>query len=154
MRDIKFRAWDKEQKCMVYSDEVYPKSIYKLEFDFLNKFKLILTKMTDMNKVFYANGEETYIQNFEPVDADIMQYIEVKDEDEKEIYEGDIVERTDRTPVTQMYGKTVIGVVDFTNGSFVLNTDEGAYSINNNKLSNMCSYRILGNIYKNQELLK
>ena len=154
MRNIKFRAWDKEQKCMVYSDEVYPKSIYKLEFDFLNKFKLTLTKMTDMNKVFYANGEETCIQNFELVDADIMQYIEVKDEDGKEIYEGDIVERIDRTPVAQMYGKTVIGAVGFTNGSFVLNTDEGAYSINNNKLSNMCSYRILGNIYENQELLK
>lgn len=154
MRKIKFRAWDKEKKCMVHSDEVYPKSIYKFKFDFLNKFNLTLTKMTEMDKVFYENGEETCIEIFEPVDSDIMQYIEMKDENEKDIYEGDIVERIDKTPVAQMYGSTIVGVVGFTNGSFVLNTDEGAYSMNNNKLSNMCSYKVLGNIYENQELLE
>ena len=46
--------------------------------------------------------------------------------DAKDIYEGDVVERVDRTPIAHMYGKIVIGIVGFDNGSFVLNTDEGS----------------------------
>lgn len=26
------RAWDKENKCMIYQDDIYPNSIYKFEF--------------------------------------------------------------------------------------------------------------------------
>ncbi len=33
MRKIKFRAWNKQTGKMIYSDQVYPRSMYKFEFD-------------------------------------------------------------------------------------------------------------------------
>lgn len=96
---------------------------------------------------------EIFIHTPDQRALNLMQYIGIKDEDAKDIYEGDVVERVDRTPIAHMYGKIVIGIVGFDNGSFVLNTDEGAYSMDNNKLSNTCSYRVIGNIYENPELI-
>lgn len=134
MRDVKFRAWDKEDKCMVEVDSIH----------------FPLGKPSGKDITVYNRESDCYewIYNYE-----LMQFIGIKDEYTKDIYEGDIVERIDRTPIASMYGKIVIGIVGFDNGSFVLNTDEGAYSMNNKKFSNMCSYRVIGNIYENPELL-
>lgn len=154
MREIKFRAWNKEEKCMIYSDEVYPKSEYKFEFEIFNNFKLTLMKMINRENAYHKDGEETHIEYFEPVDAEIMQYTGIKDSNGNEIYEGDIIKRIDRTPIAQMYGKEVIGVVVFAEASFALDIHEGFYLMNNNRLSNLCSYEVMGNIYENPELLE
>ena len=64
MREIKFRAWDKERKMWLEINAI----------DFENK------------KVYLKGGE---IRDFTKVD--IMQYTGLKDRHNKEIYEGDIV---------------------------------------------------------------
>ena len=75
MREIKFRAWNKNKSCMIYLDETYPKSKYKLEFEIFNGFNLTLMEMTNRENVYYKDGEGTYIEHFEPVESVIMQYI-------------------------------------------------------------------------------
>ena len=125
---IKFRAWDKETSKMYEDDNVIA--------------------------TFNGELEEVYVRRNntvdELIDYKLMQYIGMKDESGKELYEGDIVKRIDRTPVDRMYGQEVIGTIGFTKGSFVLNTPEGGYLMHNNRLDNLCSYEKIGNIYENE----
>ena len=51
MRKIKFRAWNKQTGKMIYSDQVYPRSMYKFEFDILSEFDFKLMKMVDRYNV-------------------------------------------------------------------------------------------------------
>ncbi len=153
MREIKFRAWNKENEKMIYSNETYPRSIYKFEFDIVSNFNFKLTKMVDRFNVKSDDGEDYYIECYEPIDADIMQYTGLKDYDNNEIYEGDIVKTS----------TGVIGIVRF-----------GRYSATNiNGISNIGFYiewkldicmridlgywleriSVIGNIYENPELL-
>ena len=128
MKITKFRAWDKETSKMYEDDNVIA--------------------------TFNGELEEVYVRRNntvdELIDYKLMQYIGMKDESGKELYEGDIVKRIDRTPVARMYGQEVIGTIGFMKGSFVLNTPEGDYLMNNNRLSNLCSYEKIGNIYENE----
>lgn len=125
---IKFRAWDKETSKMYEDDNVIT--------------------------TFNGELEEVYVRRNntvdELIDYKLMQYIGMKDESGKELYEGDIVKRINRTPVARMYGQEVIGTIEFTKGSFVLNTPEGDYLMHNNRLDNLCSYEKIGNIYENE----
>lgn len=63
MREIKFRAWDKEKNKMIYSDETYPRSEYKFEFEIFNDYKFTLSKMTDRFNVVDEEGYDYYIEN-------------------------------------------------------------------------------------------
>ena len=160
MRDIKFRAWDKEKKILIYSDETYPRSEYKFEFDIVNDYKFTLSKMTDRFNVVDKEGDDYYIETYSPVDADIMQYTGLKDKNGKEIYEGDIL--------VHSFNEHVRGYIKFGKykspcenkctshmGFYIefidelmketLKKDLGYWS----KLS-----AVIGNIYENPELLK
>lgn len=141
MREIKFRAWDKESDMMIFQHE--------MNAGLENKEYYFSLSENGVELLRYDEDYSAYVM----CNAEIMQYIGIEDEGEKEIYEGDIVKRIDRTPIAQMYGKEVIDVVVFTEGSFSLNTHEGYYLMNNNRLSNLCSYKVIGNIYENPELL-
>lgn len=46
---------------------------------------------------------EIFIHTPDQRALNLMQYIGIKDEDAKDIYEGDVVERVDRTPIAHMY---------------------------------------------------
>ena len=75
---------------------------------------------------------------------ELMQYTGLKDKNGKEIYEGDIIEQNDK-----------IGEVTFANGKFQLykNVEFGSGFCDIDYRS-VVYVEIIGNIYKNPELLK
>ncbi len=147
MRKIKFRAWNKQNKKMIYSDQVYPRSKYKFEFDVFNEFNFKLMKMVDRYNVTDDEGNETYQEVFEAVDADIMQYTGIKDAEGKEIYEGDIV----KIKFMSMFeDKHFIGVVKFYDGSFLVDNEKLQKAHFLFRESDVLE--VIGNVYETPEL--
>lgn len=125
MREIKFRAWDKENKKMMKVSSI------SLE-----------------NKEIAVKDFGTY-HFFRIKDIELMQYIGLKDKNNKEIYEGDIV--LVKPGGTSTY-KTV---VKFKEGAFIASLIDGEdyiYIFNRGFDSN--DFEIIGNIYKNKKLLE
>ncbi|WP_286310894.1 YopX family protein [Romboutsia ilealis] len=137
MREIKFRAWDKEDKRM-YCDD-----------------KVIVT--------FSGFLEEVYVRRNstvdELIDYKLMQYSGIKDIEGKEIYEGDIVEFLDEEV---NYSHCGVEYDEFINiGKVIFSHDElMGWDITNRNmdLEEVWHYReyikVIGNIYENPELLE
>ena len=126
MREIKFRAWDKENEKMVKVSSI------SLE-----------------NKEIAVKDFGTY-HFFRIKDIELMQYIGLKDKNNKEIYEGDIV--LVKPGGTSTWYKTV---VKFKEGAFIASLIDGEdyiYIFNRGFDSN--DFEIIGNIYKNKNLLE
>ena len=121
MREIKFRAWLKEHKTMVNVAEI------------------------DINhQLIYHYGFDDFEGNFENFNSiELLQYTGLKDKNENEMYEGDIVIH---------HGKMYKIIFNAEEARFVLRDDEFELEIpftnNNNK-----RMEIVGNIYENPELL-
>jgi hypothetical protein len=117
MREIKFRAWDKINKDMfnVESINFQERRVYK-------------------DTVSYRNFE----------DIDLMQCTGLKDKNNKEIYEGDIV---------FLHGSKYKVIFKTEGARFVLRNNEFELEItfinNNNK-----RMEVLGNVYENPELME
>ena len=138
MREIKFRVYlDK----MYYQDEYVEYDRNLIGIDFLNK---------TVTFEGYTDGEE--VDNFEKYSFDeddflykkdlkIMQYTGLKDKNNKEIYEGDILFES----FSEEYFK-----VAFENGSFRAEVDE--YSLDLEDYAHICE--VVGNIYENPELME
>lgn len=149
MKDIKFRAWDKNANKMIYSKDVYPKSVYKFEFESFSNFKFVLSKMVNRINVKDKEGDDLYIDYYTPVNADIMQYIGLKDSNNIEIYEGDIVK------IEDYFGEDIVGriIYDKITAGYVLKKgSEKNYFQMSLDLESYVFY-VLGNIYENTELL-
>lgn len=78
----------------------------------------------------------------------IMQFTEHKDKNKKDIYDGDIVEYTYKSP---KYTKTGIGEVYWDKGSWMIDMKDDIEALFNFEPKRL---KILGNIYENKKLLK
>jgi len=127
MREIKFRAWDIKRKLMTV-------------------FNLTEIYADCCGNVGFLKNAPHQHENDSWKDFELMQYTSLKDKNEKEIYEGDVL----RSKVGYLY------VVDFQYGSF------GAYWTKEKNIWHSCSSRsfeekefeIVGNIFENPKLLK
>jgi len=140
MREIKFRAWDKENKKMLVSeDEENYLSIY-LDGTFDS-----LGNMLDISDSRRRQRSE---------ELELMQFTGLKDKNGKEIYEGDIVDVKYRG----------IGSIIFMDKAMI-NPEYGfckvlpAFLIKQDNKSSAFLYKdrdlkVIGNIYENPELME
>ena len=124
MRENKFRAWHKGKKIM---GEV-------LGIDILHK------------EIFFSNGDVDCCGFADLKYIELMQYTGLKDKNNKEIYEGDIL--------FESFGERYYKVV-FENGSFRAEF-EGDFDEYSFDLIDVVAQgcEIIGNIYENPELIK
>lgn len=142
MRDIKFRVWDTNNKEMLEVQELDYQNSY-------NGQPMVRTTM--------------YNDHFDTEDMILMQYTGLKDENGKEIYEGDIIEFSYDTFTGNFDTKIGKGTIEFISGAFYIkpfeiegkkikDIENGEwfllYSVNEDTLE------VIGNIYDNPELLE
>lgn len=121
MREIKFRAWDKNKKEMI--------DVYSLDF-------LEGGNLTGIGTNF--DGSDGKIIQ----DVEIMQYTGLKDKNSKEIYEGDIL-----ICKTYQDSEEILEVEFKNNGWFPINEMKMTpYRI----VNVFVEYKIIGNIYENK----
>lgn len=129
MREIKFRCWDKENKEMLDVE-------YLHWDDCTGEFSIRTTMYSDY---------------FDTEDMILMQYIGLKDENGKEVYEGDILEKiytdyNDKELFREKY------LVQNNICGWELRNLKKPKSHRSFQLLKGC--KIIGNIYKNPELLE
>lgn len=132
-REIKFRAWSENNEAM-YEDEHYNLQDSDNETVFIcaDRFGYCYRCVSN------SYGNET-IERL-PEDCKIMQYTGLKDNNGKEIYEGDIVRWIDENFEVQ-YSES--------DASFILTDSKSVYMCYDNSEP----YEVIGNVYENPELL-
>jgi uncharacterized phage protein (TIGR01671 family) len=142
-REIKFRAWNKFVKKMIYFNNPH----------FNVEYRLFCFDSTDRDEVGYQNDlpgsygmvkDDSSMTSYptdteELIDWEVMQYTGLKDKNWKEIYEGDIVR--------DIYTK-LNEVVEYSNGSY------GPFWDGTDGYIPPDIFEVVGNIYENKELLK
>lgn len=123
MREIKFRAWVKDRKAIF---EV-------ISIDYVSKKVTYIVERT---------GHLLNIRHDKFNDVELMQYTGIKDKDNKEIYEGDIVIQNNKRHRV---------IFDEENARFCIRDDEFELNVGftNNNNERM---EVVGNIYENSEL--
>nr|DAI48678.1 MAG TPA: YopX protein [Caudoviricetes sp.] len=125
MREIKFRAWVKDRKAIF---EV-------ILIDYVSKKVTYIVERT---------GHLLNIRHDKFNDIELMQYTGLKDKNNKEIYDGDII---------FLHGSKYKVIFKTEGARFVLRNNEFELEItfinNNNK-----RMEVLGNVYENPELME
>lgn len=141
MREIKFRAWNSKNKKML--TDVTPlinKSTNELDY--------LITAYSacgyDMSELDCDYDSYLMYEDDEKMPYELMQYTGLKDVNDVEIYEGDVVYITDLK-----YGNKFKGVISFKNGSYVVESNIATHY-------RFIDYEIqvIGNIYENADLLE
>lgn len=145
-REIKFRAWDNKAKEWLMGYELPNLGGFSMfgECMLMEEWSRILSRFILQQK------------DRNPKDLILMQFTGLKDENRKEIYEGDILELL-------IYDKCLkatfqqITIVEYLVPEFVLKVVKcqifkiGAIA---QTLSNKLKYKVIGNIQENPDLLK
>lgn len=134
-REIKFRAWDKIDKKLRYDIEI----LFSRNSIINNKFCVDFSGIDD--------AEETDLENI-----NLMQYINLKDKNGKEIFEGDIVEVSHSAwhlncEVKYFEQATCFGIESLDK------IDKGVRKSFKNVIEEGLTVKVIGNIYENPELL-
>lgn len=125
MREIKFRAWDKERKVMLPPVDVWSFGIDSVE-----------------KKCWSDSHQRLYWIND---DVTLMQYTGLKDKNGKEIYEGDIVRSVHPDNETDTTTDTKIMTVTDIRGDYQCLSSEIPFTWDNR-------LEVIGNVYQNPEL--
>lgn len=144
-REIKFRVWDNKNKCFCYCSP--------LTFISRNMSKILdgITRLSGQvfseYESFYVTGDDKkkQLEVTHPSHKDfvIQQFTGLKDKNNKEIYEGDIVEYHKKMYRIQFCNSYACG------GYRLFNYDETLET----ECDNWFSCKIIGNIFENPELL-
>ena len=122
MRELKYRVYDKTEKC--YSDKAFS---------------------IDQLGLCYVQDEDGYGEEIDEERYIVEQYTGLKDKNDKEIYEGDVV--------------NIQGIkyyVDFEHGGFWFNNDNLKWKANRpfTHFQEINDTEVIGNIHENAELLE
>ena len=129
MREIKF-------EFIYYDGKYFTKCVMTLD-ELLNKTEDDIYEKATEQYALYSN-----LENFELVAK--RQYTGIKDINNKEVYEGDIVE--------SLKGKQL--KVIFYDGAFRLARTQDRIKIIGNIFPSNKTFKVVGNIYENPELLE
>jgi len=131
-REIKFRAWDKDKNVFI------PTDVWAI---ITNDFMALGVMIKDWEN--YKEGEYLYDNS-----QSVMQFTGLLDKNGKEIYEGDILERSSSD------GKgNVMGRVYFDEGQFRIAWQPKEKGWNNTLYVHLDGCYLIGNIYENPELI-
>jgi uncharacterized phage protein (TIGR01671 family) len=150
MREIKFRAWDIENKKMYSPAELW------------NRFIIIpdrgLFQNIKTGEIFDSNLENKYANHMIP-----LQYINIKDKLGRKVFDGDIIKSV--SELMSDFGRKPTGKYVTEIYSIEYDTEDARWKerqINNNWLKPLGISQeiiqkyseVIGNIYENPELLK
>lgn len=140
MREIKFRAWSKDNGCWCGAFSIHMSGMTS---DMINA------------KIDKDSGLAISDAHWDENDLEVMQYIGLKDRDGKDIYEGDILSQYFCKFLPQHFGEklqveqgNIIGEVIYAKDCYRIN------DCNNETLHEILKdCTIIGNIYQDKELL-
>ena len=137
MREIKFRAWDKDFEEMLH--------VAKIEFG--NNQELFI-------ECYWENDNDLYLrENNERIV--LMQYTGLKDKNGAEIYEGDVLEIKVHDYSTKRCIATEKRVVEYRKCSFGVEWGHRSEFISLCGFSEQnTTFNVVGNVYQNSELLE
>ncbi len=127
-REIKFRAWDKEERCLIPPAEI---------------------AITAEGTIYTWDRIDEEWQA-EAIPIEVYEYTGLHDKNGKEIYEGDIVKFSYISPLDQKE-KSYIWVVRYGNGMYWLRHIKHYYD--STLYLKFTQIEVVGNIYENPEFL-